>query len=323
MTTSGSDTFNPPGVDIFTNALRNVRAIDISETPSSAMLSVCQTAANAMLKEWEARGIHVWTEEEAILFLQPGQYRYLLGGSSTDHCCDAYSYASTSLAVNAAASATTVTVADVTGITDAQHIGIVLDTSTVFWTTVSGAPVGSVVTLASALPSSAAAANYVWAYTSDITRPLKVPAGRQLAFNGLRETPMTVLSRKDYMNLPQKNQLGSPTQFFYAPKRDDGVMNVWPNPQIVGAVYALGMRFTWYRQLQVFVSQTDTADIPQEWASAIEWNLSKELTAKFPVSDRLYNRVLTMAAEKMDIVTSFDRESEPIQFGVSFDDNTR
>ena len=53
-------------------------------------------ALNSMIKEWAASGIHIWTTQEAILFLQQDQYRYLLGTgtspSPATHCCDAFSY---------------------------------------------------------------------------------------------------------------------------------------------------------------------------------------------------------------------------------------
>lgn len=67
----------------------------------------------------------------------------------------------TSLAAAASSAATTVELAAVTGIASGDVLGIELDSGAWHWTTASGAPAGSVVTLAVALPSAAALGNRV------------------------------------------------------------------------------------------------------------------------------------------------------------------
>lgn len=62
----------------------------------------------------------------------------------------------TTLSVAAAAAATTITVVSATGIATGDNIGILLDDDTTHFTSVNGAPVGSVVTLTAAMPSAAA-----------------------------------------------------------------------------------------------------------------------------------------------------------------------
>jgi hypothetical protein len=62
----------------------------------------------------------------------------------------------TTISVAAAAAATTITVASATGIATGDLIAILLDDDTTHFTTVNGAPVGNVVTIAVALPSAAA-----------------------------------------------------------------------------------------------------------------------------------------------------------------------
>src|ERR1700674_3280724 len=97
MAVSGTSAFNPAVTNIIDMAYRKIGAIAEDETPTAGMYQTAAFAFNAMIKEWMANGIHVWTEEEAILFFQLGQNRYLLGGTGAggtgpDNCCDANSW---------------------------------------------------------------------------------------------------------------------------------------------------------------------------------------------------------------------------------------
>lgn len=315
MVTSTTYVYSPAALDIMTQSLFQLGVIGEDETPTPGMFSKGMVALNSLIKEWEASGIHVWTEEEAIVFLQQGQVRYLLGGTTTDNTSDAYSYILAQVATSCAAGATSIPLLTTLGIVSGQTIGVMLDTGFTWWTTVNGTPVGNTVVLTAALPSSATAQNYVFVYTTQIQRPLKVPKVRLLYYQGQREIPMTVMSRQEYMDLPNKYQPGTPTQFFYTPKRDQGEFYVWPNPQQLGATGAYGARITWYRPLANFISTANTADIPDEWVNALVWNLALELGPGYTIPELQWNRIVAMAATKLDIVQSWDRESEPVEFG--------
>lgn len=310
MVTSGTSSFNPAATLIINMAYRKLGAIAEDETPTAGMYSDAAFQLNGLIKEWMATGIHVWTEEEAILFLQQGQYRYLLGGTTTDNCCDANSYVLAQLSQAANAGANTVTLVTTLGITNGQFFGVVLDSGFVFWTTVSATPANSTVHLAAPLPGIASPQQFAFAYTTKIVRPLKVPNARLLTYQGLEETPMDDMSRQEYMDQPNKANLGTPTQFFYAPKLVSGEMYVWPNVQ--QGIW--GQRFTWYRPLQDINSPANTADFPQEWVNTLGWNLAKEMGPEFDVPPNRWAIILQQAKEKLDMVTNWDRESEPILF---------
>ena len=285
-----------------------------------------------ILKQLEATGLHVWTEEEAILFLQPLQARYLLGDDangdpSTDHCCDAYAYFMLSLSSNYVAGATVLSLAIPTTTTQFTNptipigfqIGVVLDSGAIFWTTVKASSSISV-TLNAGLPSSASAQNFVFAYETNITRPLKVPDARTLTYLGLLETPWSYMySRQEYMDLPNKASPGTPTQGAYFPKIPQGQMFVWP----VARIAAWAIRFTWYRSLQVFVNPDDIADLPQEWSNCLEWVLAQELGPSYSVPAARWQTVLAMATQKTETMLDWDRESEDIQFAIGYDQTMR
>jgi len=319
MAVSGVTTYSPAATFIITAAFRKLGVIQEGETPNANMQSQATAALNSMVKEWQASGIHVWTEEEAVLFLQPSQARYVISPTMTDHCCDAYEAVYQTLAVNASSGATTVTLEDASDVADGDRIGIITDDGPVFWTTVNGAPAGDVVTLTAALDADAASGNNVFAYTSNIVRPLRVPRVRTLNVQSQILTPATVLSHSDYMDLPNPNSTGIPTQAFYQPKLNTGLFFVWPTA--ASAIYA--MRFTWYRPLDIFVSNADTADFPDEWNASLIFNLALFLAPDYGIPPAQFALLKTEAAEKLALVRGWDKEPESILMGVAFDPVSR
>lgn len=322
--TSGVSVYNPQATDIITAAYQILAVINDEETPSPGQMKVGLTTLNSMMKELEASGIHVWTEEEAILFFQQNQVRYLLGSppgytASTDHCADANKWILQTLASSAAAGAVTVPLVSASGILAGDKIGIVTNAGNAFWTTVKGAPAGNVVTLSAALSGAANAGNFVFDYTTDIVRPLRVPFARRLAYatgnqQGGIITPLSpMMSRREYFDLPQPMNPGTVTQAYYNPARDQGEMYVWNAP--TDATNSL--RFTYYRPIQDFTSLDNTADLPQEWNNALNWTLARELGPRYSVPAARWDRIVQQAQIKLDLVSGWDRESQSVYFGRS------
>lgn len=336
MATSNTSAYNPAITQMIETMYRRIGAIAEDETPTAGMYVDALFAANALIKEWMALGIHVWTEEEAILFLQKGQNRYLLGGtgaggSGPDNCCDANSWVQMAVANPVSGGDTTVTVTNTidpngTVVASGNYFGIVLDSGVAFWTTVNGAPVNNVVTLTNAIPAGQTASpqSSAFAYATKIVRPLKVPRARQIYYQGgssggPRLTPMTVMSRKEYMDLPQPLDPGISTQFFYTPQLVSGEFYAWPNPQNAN----FGARLTWYRPLMDLTTPANTADVPQEWLNGLMWNLAQEMAPEFDVPPPRWQMIQQMAASKLDLIQSYDREPEPILFGMDYDEAQR
>ena len=314
MVTSGTTVWNPALVQIVDQALLNAGAIAEGETPSAAMYASAVFQLNAMVKALEATGLHVWKEGEAILFLQPGQGKYVIGAPAGGAVtADADGWDELTLTAPAVAGATAITV-NLAIVVAGMNIGVVLDSGITFWTTVNGTPVGNTINVAAALPGSAASGNFALACTAPITRPLKVPTARLLTLNGLNETPMTILSRQEYMDLPQKTSPGTPTQFFYSPQLATGVLYVWP----VATTSAWAVRFTWYQPIQDFLAPNNTADFPQEWINPLIWNLSKEIAPSYDVPDAKWEKIKEMADSYAVLAIGYDRESEPIRFGMDY-----
>lgn len=316
MTTSGSTSFNPAVADLIAQALRQLGVIAEDESPTAGMYATALFQLNAIVTAAQATGLHVWTEEEAVIFLQPKQVKYTIGSPGLNaRTSDESDWLELKLSIMALGGDTTISVETTLTAEAGQNIGVILNDGSTFWTTISGFPADAVIDLASPIPDQGASSgSFVLVYSDPISRPLKVPAARLLYLNNLNETPMTIMSRQEYMDTPNKLSPGTPTQWFYAPKRDLGLFYVWPAPQ--SSNYAI--RFTWYRALQDFFTPGDTMDFPQEWVSPLMWTLAADLIGVYDVPIQRQQYVMAQMQKYGDLAISYDRESEPVSFGMDW-----
>src|SRR3990167_3080067 len=304
MTSSGSIDFNRTRNQIIKSALRKIGAIAANETPDAGMVDDAAEALNAVTKELQVTGIHLWTVAEARLWLQPDQAAYSLSSTSTDHATLSSDVIETALAADAASGATSLTVDSITGIADNDYIGIVVDDGTTHWTQFNGTPSGTTIVIDTGLDDSAATDNYVFTYTTKLQRPLRVVHARPIHRSSSLETAMIpLLSRLDYRSLPNKTSSGVPTQFYYDPQLGNGKLHVWP----VASDSESAVNFTFYRPIEDFDAQGDTPDLPQEWISTLIYLLAVELCPEYDVAPPRYTMLKSEAAEKFDRVTGWDQ----------------
>lgn len=312
MATSGTATFTYNRDQIIKMAYRKLGVINASETPSAQMIQDASDALNLWVKALNATGLHIWTETEATVFLQPGQNAYTLGAGSTDHATETYT--STTLSASAASSATSISVSSTTGFGASFNVGIGLDAGGIFWTTQNGAASGSTINLSAGLSGSASSGNPVFVYQTNIIRPLRVVSTRRYNFASAIDTQMIQMSRIDYRNQPNKTSTGVVTQSFYDPRggaNTQGVLYVWPAP----VDSTNGVKMTWWRPVQDFTSAANTPDLPQEWGLCLIWNLAKEMGPEFDVTPNRWAMIKEMAAGHLDNVSGWDREPESYLFG--------
>lgn len=320
MTTSGVSTFNLNTNQIVKASLRKIGAISAGETPDNQTVQDCTDQLNMMVKSLAATGLHVWTETEATLFLQPNQISYTLGGTTTDHATE--SYTATTLSAAAASGATSISVTSATGFGSGYQVGVVVADGTISWSLQSGAASGTTITLATALTDAAPNGAAVYVYETGIIRPLRVVSGRRFAFSGTAATGISTMmipfSRIDYRNQPNKQTPGTITQYFYDPKggaNTQGIMYVWPAPTDV----ASALQFTWWRPIQDFVTAANNPDLPQEWLDALVWNLAYKMAPEYDCPPQRYAMLKEQAAGSLDLVMGWDREPESYMFGVNAD----
>jgi hypothetical protein len=315
--TSGSYSYDMTLSQLVYAAGRKISAWAAGETPGSSEVTDFVTAANLMLKEWMASGIHVWTESEATLFLIPNQYTYNLGLNTTDHVCT--SYIQTQAASLVASGSTSIPLISSAGLAVNNQIGLQLTSGIIQWTTISTI-VGNTITIpAPGLSASMTPNAYQWSYATPINRPLRIVSTRRFYYPSLpniQETEMIIMSRLDYRRLTNKSNTGIPTQVFYDPQIQSGlgILWVWPSPPD----YTNFINFTWYRPIADFLNPNNIADCPQEWLNAIIWNLAVEMAPEYDVPTEVFSRVQQMAAQKLALVAGFDREPESVNFGVDW-----
>jgi len=316
MTTSGEISFTMNTNEIVRASLRKIGAISAGETPDQQTVQDATQQLNMIVKALNATGLHIWTETEATLFLQPGQIAYTLGGTTTDHATE--SYTASTLAAAASSGDTSITVEDTDGFGYGYNVGIILDNGDIFWTTQNGAASGSVITLDAALTDDAANGTAVFVYQTGITRPLRVVSTRRYAFEGAIDTPMQIIARIDYRNLPNKTNQGVPTQVFYDPRggaNTQGIMYIWPAPVNVYSA----IKFTWWRQIEQFTTAANTPDLPQEWLDALVWALAYKMAPEYDCPPTRYAMLKEQAGAAMDLVAGWDREPESYLFGYNTD----
>lgn len=318
MTTSGSYTWNPAVTDLIKAMYRDLDVINETEEPSGDQYQAALFKLNGMVKAMEATGIHVWTEEEAILFLQTGVAKYVIAppGGGGAQCVDADMWLQLQVAQNVLAGTNQLPLTTAVGVNAGDVLGVVNNANAIQWTTVAGAPVGNLVTLADDLLLNVSAGAVVidYAPAALITRPLKVPKARSFLYASQQQNPMTIMSRQEYEDLPNKNSPGAPNQWFYSPRRDQGFFYVWNVP----VVAQWAVRFTWYRGIQDYLTPDNTSDFPQEWALALEWMLADEMKVGYSVPTPRAAMIAERAAYWRDTLEGWDRESEPIIFGMDW-----
>ena len=272
------------------------------ETPSAQEVSSASLRLNMMIKAWQAAGVGLWLYQEIFLPFQASTKNYALGPSGT-HCTASLGQTTTSVA--AVSGASTITVTTVTGIVNGMFIGVELDGGSIQWTTVNGAPVGSVVTLAAVLTGAVAAGNAVYFYSTKTARPISIVEARVRTSSSV-DTDLTVMSRNEYDSLSLKTATGKPTSYYYDPQMTNGVFYPWPLATEMSDIILMTGRIP----IQVFVNLSDNPHFPEEWFDALHYSLALRLCAAYKVPPAQEAAIKQMAIVTLQDARDFDREQE-------------
>jgi hypothetical protein len=287
--------------DIIEAAL-DLIGVKAAEEPATAADTQDGAAAlDRMVKTWQSDGAHLWSEQEATLFVQPGQAKYQLGDNSPDHATEDPN--ETTLSAAAVETDTVITLTDNTGLLVGDNIGVELDSGSLFWTTV--ASLGPT-TLTDALTGDAASENTVYFYTADLGKALKVPDARRRQSD--QDIEMVKLGRLDYLNLPNKATIGTPVQFYYRPDINSGSIFLWPTPESIDTT----IKFTYWRPLEVFADADDAPDFPNEWIEALIYNLAVRRAPAYGMV--VPPEVTALAVSLKEKASDWDQEQADIYF---------
>ncbi len=280
MATSGTTSFSVTELDIITDALENLGVYGAGETISADDIVTVRRKLNMLMKQWTAQidfapGLKMWTRRTGWLFMQKNQVAYSLGPTGDEVAAE--TYYGTTLAASASLGAGTITVTTVTGIATTMRIGILLDSGSMQWTTVNGAPAGSVVTLTATLTGAAAAGNAVYVYASKIHRPFEIVTAVRRDSAG-NDTPMDPnLSIDEYELIAAKSQTSSPSALYFEAKRTNATAYLNCAPERLTEV----IRLRYLSYVEDLTATTQDVDFPAEWFRALSSQLAMDCAPVF------------------------------------------
>jgi hypothetical protein len=277
MTTSGSVDFSVTRDQLIAAALQDHGAIGDGDTPSATQISEAAILLNMIVKAKMADGMPLWALKTGYILPQTGSSQISLGPSG-GHAT--LSYVQTTTTVDAAASATSITLTSVTGVVNGYTIGIELDDGTIHWTTVNGVPVGLVVTITTGLASAAASGAIVYAYQTKLQRPLRIINAYTTDVISSTRIPMNIVTYPEFRGLGSLTAASIPNQLYYDPQLDNGVVSIYP--RFFRGDNIIEIRF--HRPFEDFDAASDTPDYPQEFYLPLMKTLSWILSAKNAVT---------------------------------------
>jgi len=121
MASSGVYTLDKSALDIIKKALLLCKAYDPNQSLAAEDRETCLDSLNYMIKSWDAAGYHLWTLEDAVLFLSRGTKKYQVG-TTGDHICKSDDFIYSQLSVAGVALDESITVDDSTGMSGAADI---------------------------------------------------------------------------------------------------------------------------------------------------------------------------------------------------------
>lgn len=278
------------------------------ETLSAGFYNKAKPRLNTMLKTWEAQGIHLWTMEEGVLFLDVGVAEYPFSTAKV-----ANTYYETTLDADEAIGQTTLSVASTANMAVDMPIGVIGTDNDLQWSTIASFVTNDTVTINDALTVAATSGAQVYYYPTTTFKPVSRILNVRRKEGTAYEVPINYESRDYYMSLPNKTNQGYPVVAYYSRQIPTGTMYVWNAPSSAVPV----IRFTYERQIQIMSSSTDTFDVPEYWYEAIKYNLAKRLIPVFGCGAGRAALIADLAKETLDTALSFDTTLYPITVNMS------
>jgi hypothetical protein len=129
--------------------------------------------------------------------------------------------------------------------------------------------------------------SYTFSAATNIPAPIKVTQAILIDETGVTSIPLNIRTHYDFNLLPITDTTGTPTNYWYEPLNQTGVLHVWPTPDTYSISNRV-IRLVYQRPHFDMVSGTDTLDFPQWWMEAVIYGLAYRLSPEFgiPLQDR-------------------------------------
>lgn len=112
--------------------------------------------------------------------------------------------------------------------------------------------------------------------TVNSPKPLQISGAWRVTASGY-EIPIEVVSRDEYMSIPNKTLQAPATMVYYDPRRDSGELYVWPT----GTATENTIKIDASRPIQDFDTEGNNPDLPKEWVIYITHLLATFLAPKY------------------------------------------
>ena len=278
------------------------------EALTAGYLSEGKNALNTMIATWQAQGIHLWTYQEAYLFLEQGVNSYIL---EQVRATNRYLTTTTTTAIVAAGN--TVSLASTAEVDAGWYIGVMDSDNNLVWRVVNDVT-DPAVTIDSTWPANIALGADVYYYEAAV-RPVErvLDVRRTTLSSTTNETPVAFESHQHFFRLPNKETQGSISEATYDRTLSEGVLYVWATP----ANSNEQVRFTYERKIEDFIDNDDCPDFPKYWMEALTFNLAKRLAAKYNSSDRRKLEIKELAYETLEQALSFDNANYDVDITIN------
>lgn len=313
MATSGSVVFNLDAREIVNRAFSKIHVKKAETALEHDEFQDGIDTLNMMIKAWGAQGLHLWTKDEGILFLDPGKSDYNLGATG-DEACQFDDFIGTTSTAAKITTDTVFQVADTTGMAVGDFAGVELDDNTRFWTTIATVDSSVQITLTAGITSASKSGSTVFTYTALVQRPKRILSYRRKAFGNDNEIPVLSWSRDQYFNQVNKLSQGTVVNCYYSPQLVNGRLYVWQTTSSVNDF----IRFTFERPLEDVLIGDDNIDFPSEWLEAIIYNLAFRLADDYVVPPSRVNQIGQKAVQFLDDLLGWDEEMESLDLQPDF-----
>lgn len=311
MATSGSFDFTLTRDNLIDLAYQHIGVVGEGVSASAAQVTEAAKLLNMIVKLRAADGMPLWALKRGTLL----PVSAVSSIQTNSHVVT--SYISTSIATAKAASATSIVVADTTGMTAADQVGIELDSGTVYWTTISSVTNGTTFVIGANSQTAAAVGRRVYSYTATtgrIQRPLRIIEANIMNIPNNSSWEIDIVARKDYFNLGSRTTSGVPNQIYYDASLGSLTADPTSSTTWYGSIYFFPrfstgqyvIEFTYHRPFEDFDAAGDSIDFPQEFYLPLMLELAAILgpKAQIPIEERraLFQEAATYRMEALQTI---------------------
>ena len=327
MAIANSYDFTMSRDQIIEAALRKLNVLIEGNSANATKITNGAQALNVMTKALAARGLPIWNVRKAFILpniantasrSQTYVHDMLIGGSN--HTPKLFVHTQTSATL--AAAGTALVVDSISGVSASDVIGVELvdKTSLMHWTTVSGAPSGSTITLASGIPAGHSVAVdahvYVYTTTNRVPRPISILGQWIVNYDSANRYPINLVDENRILNTKYSTTSGPPVQISYRsnfygdPNTTEGVVLVYPGWGDAANVIELRAQFPF----SDFDAAGDEAQMPPEWFEALIYGLAVRLAPEYGLDKEVRMILKGEAQEALMLAMQGSQEDAAIFF---------